>query len=287
MPGLDSQLRLAAVLRYLRRGDFGSFKRAAELAGHLRVGDGRFAAPDVFLACQMAGFIEVESTDGERLWWSTLDQPIDIRSARPKAIPTREPQKTNEQPRSLISDKDGNALIWGLEESANTSAEACDFGPGFLGRLPRLPAIEKQTTRYEQLSAGFAVGHIEKFLPEECGWRPVPPTDTPVHALLRMRREYGPWMYAVTLEGPHQGILLSDQEWALPLARNILGWSLSNFLRVDGSVTLLARAFRLPSLILRVLFANAVSVTLGPWLRVHGLEPRVRDEFSDYLDGVR
>jgi len=286
MPELDSQLRLASVLRYLRRGDFGSFKRAAELSGYLQSGDGRFAAPDIFLACQMAGFIEVESSDGERLWWATLDRTIDIRSTRPKVILTREAQKTDRQPRSLISDKDGNALIWGLEESAYTSTEACDFGPGFLGRLPRLTAIEKQTTRYEQLSEGFAVGHVERFSPEEGGWRPVPPTETPIHTLLRMRREYGPWMYAVTLAAPHQSILLSDQEWALPLARNILGWSRSNFLRVDDRVTLVARAFRLPSLMLRFIFANAVSVTLGPWLRVHGLESQVRDELTNYLDGA-
>jgi len=286
MPEVDSQLKLAAVLKYLRRGDFASFRRAAELAGYLKSGDRRFAAADAFLASQLAGFIEVESADGERVWWSTLDRVIAVRSARPKTIPTGPvgPAAPEAQLRSLIDDAGGNALVWGMECSVDRTAGACDFGPGFLNRLPRLATIEKQVTRLEKLGAQFAVGHAEWFSPEDAGWKPTMASEAPIRALLRVRREYGPWLYLVTMGESRQAILLVDQEWALPLARTILGWPLSRVLRSDDGVTRVARAFRLPSLILRFIFANAESVVLGPWLCVNGLDRNARDELFNYLD---
>lgn len=285
MPEVDSQLKLASVLRYLRRGDFGAFKRAAELAGYVESDNERFAAADIFLACQMAGFIEVESADGERAWWSTLDRAIEIRSEHPKVIPTkREGPRISGTLRSLIHDSGGQSLIWGTDKAADPATEACDFGPGFLGRLPRLAAIERQATRLERLSAEFAMGQAEWFSPEDTGWRPLPTTESPTQALLRVRREYGPWTYLVTMGKSREAILLVDQEWALPIARNILGWPLSRVLRTEDTVTRLARAFRLPCLLLRFIFANAQSVTLGPWLQVHGLDRKARDELTNYLE---
>jgi hypothetical protein len=284
MAELDSQLRLASLLKYFRRGDFGMFRRATVLAGYLHSSDGPFAAADVLLACQMAGFIEVESSDGERRWWAVLDRAIGVRSPRPKLIPSR-PDRSNAgtELRPLVHDMGGGTLIWGVNKSADIPAGSCDFGPGFLSRLPPLAAIEKQVTRHERLGGEFAAEHAEWFSPEDAGWRPVSTPEPPPHALLRLRREYGPWMYVVKLVEPHHGIFLADQEWALPIVRNMLGWPLSRFLRTEGNVTQIARAFRLPSLLLRFIFANAESVTLGPWLRVYGLNPRARDQLSDYL----
>ncbi len=284
MAGIENQLRLTALLKYLHHGDFSVFRRAAEISGFCASTDSRFAVADLLLACQRAGFIEVGFSGGERTWWSAFEDAVFVRSPVPKLIPVRAATllKPGAETLPLVTARDNEDLIWGVLTS-EPLVDACDLAPSFLSRLPIISDIERQTCRTEHTPPDLSRATVERFCPDRARWEPISPAELPIRSLLRIRPKFGTWLHLIPISESGPLIVLANNEWAMPVARNILSWPLDPLVRSDGGSLLVSRAFRLPGLLLRFLFANASHVSIGGQIRAYGMNPVAQRQILKYL----
>jgi hypothetical protein len=286
---IDTQLRLAALLRYYHHGDFSMFKRAAELSGVVDpASDDGFAAPDLLLACHMTGIVDITSTDSERVWWASFAGPVVVRSAQPKMIPTRpeDCEAVLHTLRPVVRGRSGMDLIWAASGSVSESANDCDFRPPFISRLPTVSSVERQVCRSERVLPDLAGGIAEKFIPESARWESLSAPVFPPKSLLRLRRGFGNWAYLIVIAQSEPAIVVADMEWAMLIARNILGWRLDSLVWADSVHLFISRAFRLPGILLRFVFANAESVSVGVQIRANGMSSAAHNAVFDYIKGV-
>lgn len=284
----QSQAVLADLLKYFHHGDFSVFERAVALAGVVSPADDPFRTADLMLAAQMAGLIDVTNSEGGRTWWVAFEGDISVSSATQKVIGVTKDWATcyASAIRTVIASRHGEPLVLGVHGSGEKPLhEVCDFGPAFLRRLPSVRDIERQVVREERVLMDGMDSHIELFSSEDIRWLPIAASDVPMKGLIRLRRGYGGWTYVVRVGSASSSLVITDPDWALPIARNILGWRTSLFAEVRGDVLKVARAFRLPGLVLRYLFANSSLVTVGPQLCFDGADSSAIEHFLAYLEG--
>lgn len=265
----ELQAALAATLRYFHHGDMGTFARACVVAGVPCGPDERFRYADLFLTAQLAGLVDVNHSDGNRMWWASVDQDIFVRSECSKWIPTRTESVAAYDGvlRALVLDQQGQQLlIGGKADRRNLAVECCDFGKSFLLRLPSLRMVERQLVREEAPWPRDEALRKEVFWPDTAQWRPEEHSDAVQRGLVRSRKKFTGWTYQVVAKDLGLGFTITDPEWVFPLALNILGWDVETFASYEGGRLQIKRAFRLPSLLLRFLFANAGTTRVGPVL---------------------
>jgi hypothetical protein len=281
---------LAAVLRYLHRGEMGTFGRACSLAGLPLGRDDRFGQADLLFAAQLAGLVEVTYSDGIRSWWAAFDGDVSFLSHAPKTVPTTREwfRQSGASARPLITDQEGRALLLGADQGEDAIPDqACDFRVGFMSRIPSLRSVERQMVREESHWAESADARTEVFSHERAQWL-TPDADHHVsHALVRTRTTFTGWAYHVVAQHAGIGFAIADPDWAFPIALNILGWDATSFVRFDAGRLSVRRAFRLPALLLRYLFANATFVTIGPTVVFDGMHEAAAAPLLEYLSLVR
>jgi hypothetical protein len=280
------QMLLAALLRYFHHGDTGAFARVCSLSGATDQAADVFSQADLFLALQVAGLIEVSINDGLRTWFAaSLEDPF-LNGQMPKVVGTTSAWFRNHagETRTVIRRNSGEPLLLGTDTSKQRRPHhACNLGPGFLQRLPSVRDVEAQLVRPEPLPIDLADCAVEMFDTATARWRLHDDIQTPQNVLIRIRGRFSGWSYWVAGPRSRCSFKLLDTDWAFLIARNILGWNLGDFLKVERGSICLRRAYRLPCLISRFLFANAKSLSTGPMLEFADIDDQAAESLLVYL----
>jgi hypothetical protein len=123
---------------------------------------------------------------------------------------------------------------------------------------------------------------LEILNPSRWVWESVQPDCLGEGALIRVRQQFGSAAYFVAANRTGLFVRITDPDWALPIAMNLLGWRLRDFRRGEGELSF-PRAFRLPVILLRFLFANSAETSVGSRLVFRRICPLAMHAVSSYL----
>jgi hypothetical protein len=269
---LESQIRLASLLRYYRRGSFSSFSRAAISSGATAGADEPHLVANLLLAFQLAGICEVALPAGRVEWRSAHDTDIVIASTPPKTVvATRSCRLGAASPIvPLIVSQSGIPLVLGASSENPISREPTVFHRPITSLLRDLPAIESLLFAEVPYSTPLE-GVIESFDPATGRWEPVSGAPRGAKLMLRARAEVSGVTYYVQHTDLSLRFKVLQPEWAFVVAFHLLPWRIRDALVVDDAEVRVPRAFRLPTVFYRALFASASSVKIGAQVSFRGL----------------
>jgi hypothetical protein len=252
------QIQLCALLRHRERGDFASFRRIAEIvAPAFGIVDG-FLAWNLFVTASIAGQLTPSYHDGRVRWVAHCGDEIVTNGWRPKRIPTRTRHLVRGRKElALASTPQGQCIVSGYSEQG----DACSlFGEPFADYMPSFHQVEKTICQDVAWDSGL-LDDVEQFNFREMRWIPAQRVEH-VSFVRRVdrfgvRREYVVFPESRTL------FRLRGDDWSFLAAQNLLGSLIpkSSFVRTD--CICIPAAFRLPTLLLRFLFASSASVSVG------------------------
>jgi hypothetical protein len=271
----ESQARLSAVLKYLHRGNYSLFLRSCETSGLAAEKTDRYRYGNLLMALRVAGVVETDQTEGTISWSYAADGDVAIKSLRPKRIPLTPSailDALSLDCRPLITDDDGVALLQGIETIGDMyGADIVEFGPALLDRMPSLKEVDGLVCAEEALRLDGA-SNVEVFNLNAGKWQPISLDEVTGDNLMRVRRRYSGTTYYISLPDGFSYLKISDPDWAFPMAMNVLGWRLGRFICGDSTIRF-PRAFRLPVMLLRFIFANAASMRIGAQLSFVDVHP--------------
>jgi len=245
----------------------------------------RYRHANLLMALLVAGVVETEQTEGAISWSYAADRDITIKSLRPKRIPLTAggPLDTKiPDGHALITDDNGAALLHGMAIVGEIfEPQVVDFGPSVLGRIPPLREVDTLVCSEEALRLD-STSNVEIFDLNSGRWQSVMFDEVAGDRLIRLRRKYFGMTYYISLADSLSYLRISDPDWAFPMAMNVLGWRLGRFISADSHIRF-PRAFRLPVMLLRFIFANAGSMRIGAQLAFADVHPDALSRVVAYL----
>ncbi len=281
---LDSQVRLCALLKYFHHGDFSRFRQICDQA----IGDisslGPYNYSNLYTASNIAGMIEVSETGLSNRWWASIGNGIEVNGHFRKTVETTGVKKALAS--VVITDGDGNDLILGSCTQAKQIPDNHFFGKDFWSRIPRFNTVERQLCIEEPFR--FELGKLlEGFDPQDGRWKIVEQEQVDLPLLVRSRGEYSGLAYFVVFPELNLLFRILHPEWAFMVALNLLNWPLERLCAMQGSDLKIKRSFRLPTLLLRFLFASSSSCSVGHEIKFSEVPNDSANSFFKYLDHVR
>jgi hypothetical protein len=269
---------ICGLLSYFGHGDMGNLSRIIELsipANETLIPYFKF---NVMSALSIAGLIEVVEHNLKREWSAAFEWDIKINGSFPKRIPTSAAgmEKARDSLFPLICDSYGRTLILGSfvqpEEVVTTSRV---LSTTFERDPPLFKNIESQICREEEYPE-LVDGSYEQYDFNRWAWGP---TEGSLNApsMIRIKGEFGERRHYVTFPQLHIAFQLIHPEWIHFAAIHLIGWTRTRAFKVLDETLLIERSFRVPTIILRYLFASSRSLSLGPQVKCAGISAEAAD----------
>jgi hypothetical protein len=284
----ESQIRLAAVLRYRERGDFAAFCRAADLALGADVSNEQFYCANLLLGYQIAGLCEVSVATGSTRWWASHTGDIRIGSAVPKEIGVSPAwfEANSHVATPVIADAKGAGVVLGsVSRTEDESDPNSVFNRPLTDLLPSFSRLDQQLCVEVPFNEDLP-GHVECFNAALGQWQLAHADSLQGSNLIRIRKEYAGTAYYVQYTALRLRFNLPQPEWAFVAAFHLLPWRLSNLIELAGQRVVLRRAVRLPILMYRLLFAAARRVEIGPTITFFDVTATCIDGFRAYFSAA-
>lgn len=286
----ESQGQFCAVLKYFRRGDFGTFRRACDLVFEPTTAD-RYFYGNLLFSARVAGLIEVSYATGSPRWWAIFDDTVSINSPKPKEIGTSQVWfSTNKsQVAPLITNSAGDSLLLGAHRAiGNNKSRGGLFHSTVSEVVPRFKDLEKQVCA--AVPYGTAPdGSVQVYRPDQRAWEDSAIDSLTGGNLLRVQRPFSGSTYFVQHADLALRWRISQPEWAFAVAFHLLPWPLSALFAVrDASIVMpSAVSARFPTIMLRYLFAASECMEVGPQVTFKDMHPAAITGFMQYFQEVR
>lgn len=282
-----SQPVLCALLRYFHHGNLTSLRKAVELCVPDAEAHESYYYYNLVAALNISGLVEITETDQKQQWCVGFDSDVRTNGSVPKFIPTTTCglEMSDGNTRPLISTRSGSILLQGSEETAFQDEKTPGiFGKSFSSYLPRFKDVEAKICQEEEWHARPAAG-LQQYDPISFTWVNVSEEpDAP--CFVRARHEFGGIRYHVLHPKHRLQFRLFSHDWASYAAFNILGWERYCPFSIDRRDLRIQRTFRIPTILLRFLFASSESLRIGPHLEFFGVQKFALDIFSDFFSLV-
>lgn len=283
----DTQISLAAILRYRGSGDFAAFCHAADLANDHSVSDQPYFCANLLLACQVTGMVEVSNATGAIEWWVAHSGDICIHAAWIKTIGISkawfEANEASVMP--VVTDQTGRALLLGTaRKSTGAEGSASVFARPIDKIIPRFKDIENQLF-VEAPYETDPVHPIEIFNPKSHQWEN-PGNNDKASRLIRVRTDYAGILYFIQHPQLRLQFRITQPEWAYVVAFHTLPWKLTDLVELRDGQVAIHRTIRLPILMYRALFSASATMAIGPILRFQRVSDDCLRGFQQYFGAV-
>jgi hypothetical protein len=269
---------ICSLLSHFGHGNVGNLSRIIELsipANEMLIPYLKF---NVMSALSIAGLIEVVEYNLKREWWVAFASDIKINGAFPKLIPTTVAtmDKARDSLFPLICDSYGRTLILGSFVQSREAVTASKvFGTTFAREAPLFKNIESQICREEEYPE-LDDGAYEQYDFDRWAWRPCEGS-VAAPSMIRIKGEFGERRHYVLFPQLHISFQLTHPEWIHFAAIHLMGWTRTQAFKVIDGTLHIERSFRVPTIILRYLFASSHSICLGPQLKCVGITGEAAD----------
>jgi len=286
----ESQRLFCALLKYFRRGDFGTFRRACDLV-FARTNADEYFYGNLLFAARVAGLIEVSYATGSPRWWAIFDDPVSIDSHKSKEIGTSGVwfSANKSQVTPLITDSAGTALLLGAHRTiGNNGSRRGLFYSTVSEVVPKFSELEMQVCA--AVSYGTVPeGSVKVYRPEQRAWKDTAIETLTGRDLLRVKHQFSGSTYFVQHADLALRFRISQPEWAFVVAFHLLPWPLGTLFALNGASIVMPSAVsaRFPTIMLRYLFAGSESVEVGPQVIFKNMHPAAAAGFIQYFQEVR
>lgn len=263
----SNQSILCLLIQYYSSGNFSTFKKICNIAYPDSYALDYFYA-NFLQACNISGLIDVLDCDGAFKWSSALDgnMPyIRIDSSYTKLIGTKLSwfEEYSSDVTAVISSQMHGPLIYSLNSTSKITTNKT-FDNLICNMLSDLPKIERRVC-HEEKNQLYSNVKFECFNIDSFTW-------TQTHVSVQDLKQ--PLLYRIhkDFSGPHYYICYPEfninfniryPEWVYIIACRQFKWSLNEIVDYkDGTLRIDGR-FRLPTLVLRYLFANSNTLNIG------------------------
>jgi hypothetical protein len=263
---------ICSLLSYFGHGNVGNLSRIIELstpATEILIPYLKF---NVMSALSIAGLIEVVEYNLKREWSVAFASDIEVNGQCPKLIPTTAAsiEKARDSLFPLICDSFGRTLISGsFVESGEGATASKVLSATFTRDAPLFKNIESQICREEEYPE-LDDDAYERYDFNRWAWRPSEGSMT-APSMIRVKGEFGERRHYVVFPQLHIAFQLTHPEWIHFAAIHLMGWTRTQAFKVVDGTLLIERSFRVPTIILRYLFASSRGLCLGPQVKCLGI----------------
>jgi hypothetical protein len=285
-----SQGLFCALLKYFRRGDFGTFRRACDLVFDCANAEEYFYG-NLMFAARVAGLIEVSYATGSPRWWAIFDDPVSIDSQKPKEIGTSQVWfSANERlVTPLVTNSAGDSLLLGLHRTGSTNElRRGMFYSTIPEVIPKFKDVEKQMCAAVPYGTAFD-GSVKVYRPDQRAWKDSAIESLAGRDLFRVQRQASGSTYFIQYADLALRFRISEPEWAFVIAFHLLPWPASALFALRGASIVMPSAVsaRFPTIMLRYLFAASESMEVGPQIIFKDVHPAAITGLMQYFQEVR
>jgi hypothetical protein len=283
----EPQADFCSLLNYFSQGDFATFQRLHNLTFSANRAVRPYEVANMLHASNIVGLVEVEDGSHSRVWCSTEVRDPVIHSAIPKTIGTSAKwfKRHSATVVPLVADFHDRALIYGSPHApgSDTTGDSI-FGDSFWSYFPAFRDADPEICEREEYHTEFDKP-ADIFKVASAAWNPLTVLDAAESGLYRCRRQFGAFDHFVIRTDARIRFRITQAEWAFVASLRLLGWPLDSVLRFDGDRLIVPRVMRLPTLLLRYIFASSVHSKVGPTLEFSGLHENSAHHIREYFRG--
>lgn len=277
----SKQVAMCAYLSHYSEGDFNLFKRGmaeAECTYSERF-DSKFLPYNLFQAYVSAGLIEVTESNPLLRWHCYLPGNIEVRGSPHKRILVR---NIESDVVTLIQTKNGMPLLFGSAEVDPSSSNVFSYQPSVLQKIGSFSSIVDRISIKVRWDISDS-SEMERYTVTS-GWTPFEMSSLDSPSFVRIRGSWGGRQYFVVFPEIDYALKIDAVEWAYLAAARLLRWDLSEIIKFQQKTVMVPGSFRLPTLVLRVLFSKASMVILGDVNSWENFEPANAESLRSYFE---
>lgn len=272
---------LFSLVSHFGSGNYAAFERICSIILRDSNEVDKFFCPNLLLAAQVAGIVEIKYNGGLQFWSVATSSDIQINSVVPKMIGVTKAwfDKYSSDTNVLIEDYRSRALILG---SNSRPLSMPSIYNDFIKRFPSFREIEKFVCVQEQFNLEFG-NNFQVFDLDNRAWISHEISNLKQACLLRSKKEFSGYSYYIISPECRLLFRVVSPDWAFLIAFLLLNWPLEKLVSATNDNISIPRSIKLPISISRYLFSASKKMRIGPDIEYMNVDSHVRDQFLDLL----